>query len=853
MKYSGDRLNEISFPLGGIGTGCIGLAGNGRLIDWEIFNRPNKGSINGYSHIAVKSAKKDGSSCTKVLNGDICKDLIGQYGKNYGFGPSSETMCGFSHFRECSFEGEFPIAKIDFADRDFPAKVALTAFNPFIPLDSENSSIPAAFFEVEIANTSNEAIDFSVAFSLASPYKYSVNTIEKSDKYAMLKITNSEVCKDNVAYGDLTLACADKDAFIQQYWYRSGWQDNITTFWREFSSAQGLSERSYSPERVELEKRDVGSVVSSFELGANEVKRVRFVLSWNVPNCFKYWDAKYQETPSDELAKSLSWKNYYATVYEDSTASALYSLDNYEDLYQRTLKFKNALHSSTLDSAVTDAAASTLSVLKSPTVLRLEDGSFYGWEGVNEKRGSCEGTCQHVWNYAYALCFLFPDLERSIRELEAKYSTDDNGKMVFRMSLPVGSPKNSFRACLDGQMGSVLKIYREWKICGDNEWLKGQWDTVKKIIEYAWSSENPDEWDRNKDGVLEGRQHHTLDMELFGPSSWLEGFYLAALRAGARMAEALGHDAEAKEYNALFEKGYEWSRDNLFNGEYFIQKIDLKDKSITDHFSSGENDNASKTYWNDETNEIKYQIADGCEIDQMCAQWHANLLGLGDIFDKAQVKIALKNLYKNNFKASMRSFNNPYRIFALNDEAGAVICEYPEGVYKQTIPIPYCEEAMHGFEYQLAGHLISEGFIEEGLSIVRGVRNRYDGKKRNPYNEMECGSNYARSMASFALLPIFSGFEFDMPNKTIGFSPLLDGDFKCLWSLEHGWGIFEKNASGASVRLEEGSLCIGRLKLGCTDSVSALRADGKDIAFKFENGVISFDETTVTDVLEIVY
>ena len=57
MKYTGDFTNEISFPLGGIGTGSIGLGGNGRLIDWEIFNRPSKGSINGYSHLAIKAVK----------------------------------------------------------------------------------------------------------------------------------------------------------------------------------------------------------------------------------------------------------------------------------------------------------------------------------------------------------------------------------------------------------------------------------------------------------------------------------------------------------------------------------------------------------------------------------------------------------------------------------------------------------------------------------------------------------------------------------------------------------------------------------------------------------------------------
>ena len=113
---------------------------------------------------------------------------------------------------------------------------------------------------------------------------------------------------------------------------------------------------------------------------------------------------------------------------------------------------------------VIDAASANLSVLKSPTVLRLEDGSFYGWEGVAETMGLCEGTCAHVWNYAYAMCFLFPDLERSIRENELKYSTDKNGRMQSRMTLPQGREPYTFKSCLDGQMGAIIKCYREWKI-----------------------------------------------------------------------------------------------------------------------------------------------------------------------------------------------------------------------------------------------------------------------------------------------------------------------------------------------------------------------------------------------------
>ena len=242
-----------------------------------------------------------------------------------------------------------------------------------------------------------------------------------------------------------------------------------------------------------------------------------------------------------------------------------------------------------------------------------------------------------------------------------QYSTYENGWMVFRLKLPLGSEKDTFRACLDGQMGSVIKCYREWKISGDDAWLKRNWGNITKVLAYAWSEENPDEWDRDKDGVLEGRQHHTLDMELFGPSSWLQSMYLAALEAAAEMAGYLGDSAKAGEYTELFRKGYRWTKENLFNGSYFVQKVDITDKGVLEHFK------CEDEYWNEEAGEIKYQIGEGSHIDQLLGQWHCIINGLGDVLDREQMEIALESMMKDHYKASMREFVNPWRVFSLND------------------------------------------------------------------------------------------------------------------------------------------------------------------------------------------
>ena len=128
-----------------------------------------------------------------------------------------------------------------------------------------------------------------------------------------------------------------------------------------------------------------------------------------------------------------------------------------------------------------EAVGSNIAVLKSPTVFRLTEGQFYGFEGCQCDAGSCEGSCTHVWNYAMALPFLFPSLERSMRELDYTYNQREDGGMPFRLQLPLGRERSSFRPCVDGQMGGVIKTYREWKISGDDGFIKKHYDGLKRI------------------------------------------------------------------------------------------------------------------------------------------------------------------------------------------------------------------------------------------------------------------------------------------------------------------------------------------------------------------------------------
>jgi non-lysosomal glucosylceramidase len=839
--YRRASTTQISFPVGGIGAGCIGIDGAGRLIDWEIFNRPAKATRNGFTHFALKAEARGRVLDARVLHGDVPYPYTGRGGgpSGFGFGVPRETLGGLPHFQNVEFHGSFPLAELRFSDPSFPGRVTLTAFNPFIPLNDRDSSLPAAFFTIGIRNDTARAIDYTAAFAIRNLSKAgTINRFRRLTGANMLHLTGTTDPGD-VRYGDFAAATDAADVHAQTYWYRGGWFDALGVYWRDFLRCGPLRARTYA----EPGHGDHGVLAARVRVPAGRTASVRFVFAWHVPTCEAYW--KPVADGGARPPAPRTWRSYYASLFSEATAVARYCLKHWDRLERETRLFRDTLFASTLPACALDAVSANLSTLKTPTCLRLEDGSFYGWEGCGGESGCCEGSCTHVWNYAYALPFLFPALERSMRELDYRYNLRPDGGMAFRLQLPLGSERSAFRPCADGQFGGVLKVYRDWKICGDTDWMRRLWPMVRRSIEFAWSPSNEDRWDPDRTGVLHGRQHHTLDMELFGPNAWLSGFYLAALKAGAEMADACGEPAVAADYRALFARGAAWVRRHLFNGRYFVQRVDLDDPDVLTPF--GQDSAIRSTYWSKEHGELKYQAGESCGIDQVLAQWHADLIGLGDVFDRRQTRRALASIHRHNFHASMRDVVNPCRLYCLDDEAGTTMFSWPGKTRKPAIPIPYAEETMHGFEYQAAAHLIMNGMVREGTAMVKAVRDRYDGRRRNPWNEIECGSNYARSMASYALLNAYSGFHFDLARGRIGFRPVrtANGRFRCFWSLGTAWGEIVLRPAAARLRVLGGTLALKSLGLDLAGTRHPLAVTlGKvRVACRREARSIVFEET----------
>jgi uncharacterized protein (DUF608 family) len=784
--FEGPALKEIAFPLGGIGTGTVSLGGRGDLRDWEIFNRPGKGVKLPFTFFALYFEEEGGRRGVRVLEGPLTPPFTERDGY-----PRTEVP-GLPRMEKARFFGEYPFARVEFEDGRVPLQVTMEAFNPMIPLNPEDSGIPAVLIRFRVKNLSSGRIRASVAGSVLNPIGFdgqgdldsitnekfgqNLNEIRKTAVLSGLAMSSKKVEPQSAAFGTMALSTPWKDITYISHWARGDWWDDLQIFWDDFSDdgrLKGSAEASPSPDG----RTDIGTLGLTVSLGPSEEVGLPFVLSWNIPNVLNYFDV----VPGQ---RGGLLRNHYAERFGDAWAAAEYLVQNLDRLEKDTRLFHDAFFASTLPPYVLDAVSSQASIIRTTTCFWLEGGRFFGFEGCNDRGGCCPLNCAHVWNYEQSLAFLYPSLERSMRETDFLNQVRPDGAMIFRTSLPLGSGVYwDFRPAADGQMGRIISLYRDWQISGDDAFLLKLWPQAKKALEYAWTS-----WDTDKDGLMEGEQHNTYDIEFYGPNSMLSGFYLGALLAGSRMAEAVGDKAAAGVYREAFEKGRKRYDELLWNGEYYIQKYD-------------------------QVMEKKYQYGEGCLSDQVLGQWLGMVSGLGRFLPEGRLKTTLGSIYRYNFLTDFRDFSNCQRTYALGDEKGLLLCSWPKGG-RPPLPFVYSDEVWTGIEYQVASHLMYEGLLEEGLSIVKAVRDRYDGRRRNPWDEVECGHHYARAMSSWGVLLALSGYSYSGPEMRMGFAPpLYAEDFRTFWSTGSGWGHYFQKADDDKHFKAEVSVLAGNVKL----------------------------------------
>jgi len=495
--------------------------------------------------------------------------------------------------------------------------------------------------------------------------------------------------------------------------------------------------------------------------------------------------------------------NYYATQYRDAWDVAEKVAAQLPKLEADTVQFLRAFCASDLPVTVKDAALATLTALRSQTTFRTADGFPFGWEGCHDHGGCCQGSCTHVWNYENAVGFLFGDFSRRMRRVEFEYATMANGLMCFRVGLPLSNAHQWPKAAADGQLGAIMRFYRDWKLSGDAAFLQSLWPKVRKALEFCWV---PGGWDADQDGVMEGCQHNTMDVEYYGPNPQMGIWYLGALRACEEMARHVGELEFAATCRGLFERGRAWIDANLFNGEYYEHQIWPPQPLIADGLRVGMGGSLT---------EPEFQLGAGCLVDQLVGQYMAHAIGLGYLIDADHARTTLRSIMKYNFKTNFFRHFNHMRSFVLNDESALVMATYPRG-NRPKVAFPYYTEVMTGFEYAAAVGMLYEGLTADGLKCIRAIRDRYDGHKRSPWDEAECGHHYARAMASWTAVLALTGFQYSAVTGTIEFAAATK-PVTWFWSTGNAWGTCRQQPRRGKIqvtfRVEQGTLRLRSVKL----------------------------------------
>ncbi len=923
--YSGRDLETIAMPIGGICTGQMYLAGDGRLMNWDIFN---KHIFTGYGRENYQLGR---TPLSPLAQGFAVQVQAGE--------ETVERTLDIDGFPAVRFCGEYPIGMVEYGDPSFPVEIRMQAYSPFIPLNEEDSALPTTILQFSLKNRSEQTVAVKLVGWLenavcrhSSQGMYGVrrNQVVKRDGMTMIlgtarSETPPESAREPIVladfegdtYGDWTV---EGDAFgerpasgtLDSQQEVSGFRGKglVNTYLGGDDDLQGkLTSPEFTIERgflsfligggkhegktcinlligketvrtavgknnerltwhnwdvrnlegktarieivdressawghinidqIELRDQPVGQIEGPLEEQADfgsmglalldNAADVLHTLSLpDRPPADGLFSAEglgadgQPERPFGQtlcgaigrqveldpgaeatLTFAVCWffpnrdergsrrGNYYARRFEDAADVAAYISEHFDRLSGQTLCWHDTWYDSTLPYWLLDRLFSTTSTLATSTCQWWGNGRFWAWEGV----GCCHGTCTHVWNYEHTMARLFPQLERSVREMqdynpEAGFD-EQTGMIRFR-----GEGWDKWAG--DGQAGSVLKAYREHLVSKNGEFLQRNWPRIKKSLQFLIDQ------DGDQNGLLEGSQHNTYDIDFFGPNTMVGSLYLASLRAGEAMAEGMGDQVFAEQCRRLYASGSRLSVEGLFNGEYFVQLVDLEKHP-------------------------KHQYGDGCLADQLFGQGWAHQVGLGYIYPKPQIEMTLEAIWKYCWAPDVGPQNDahlPERWFARPGEAGLFTCTWPKSPHLAA-GVRYKNEVWTGIEYQVAGNLAWEGMVTEALAICRGIHERYHPAKRNPWNEVECGDHYARGMASHGVFLGLCGFEYDGPNGHLGFAPRIDtDDFRAAFTAAEGWGTLSQQRTGdrqkQRIEVKWGSLVVRSLAFEVAENAS---------------------------------
>jgi uncharacterized protein (DUF608 family) len=814
--YTGDYLNRVAFPIGGLGAGMFCLEGTGAISHMSVHNRPEV--FNEPAMFAAICLKGIGQGA-KVLEGQVPQwKYFGRPGSGNGLAGST---LGLPRFTQTECTTRFPYSDIRLSDDELPLQVRITGWSPFIPADADHSGMPVGALEYRFTNSGSKQLEAVFSYNaknFLATEKQAVNTIEKIENGFVL--TQRGTADKPQWQGSFAIFSNEENTVVDHCWFRGGWWDPLTMAWNNIREGRV---QAVDP----VERNAAGaSLFIPFSLKPGASKTIRLMMAWYVPETDLHIGTPMPDEkkdcnpesgccagPSDlgvangKTNPSTNYKPWYSSRFANIGEVADYWKQHYDELNRQSALFRDSFYNSSLPPEVLEAVAANLTILKSPTVLRQYDGRLWSWEGCGDDGGCCHGSCTHVWNYAQAVPHLFPTLERTLRNTEFCENQNREGHQGFRANLPISPVKHDFHAAADGQLGGIMKVYREWRISGDSQWLGRIYPMVCRSLDYGIAT-----WDPRHKGVVEEPHHNTYDIEFWGPDGMCCSFYLGALTAIIEMGKHLKQDVS--KYETLYRKGKAYLETKLFNGEYFFQEIVFRglnapDPSTALSFGGDYSPEAREMLKKEGP---KYQYGAGCLSDGVLGAWIGSMCGLQPFIDQQKVKSHLLSVHRYNLKRNLVDHANPQRPdYALGHEGGLLLCTWPKGG-KLSLPFVYSDEVWTGIEYQVASHLVLTGNVQAGLELVRVCRDRYDGRIRNPFNEYECGHWYARAMSSYGLLQALTGARYDAVEKALYVDSRV-GDFRSFLSTATGFGTVSLKNGRPSLKVAYGNIPVEKWML----------------------------------------
>jgi len=805
----------VSMPVGGIGTGTIGFGGRGQLRDWELENRPAKGSLSNLSFLACWARGQGLPAQARVLEGTLFDYEV------QGAEGSPAPLAGLPRFEDCEYQASYPFARVVLSSPGSHVAATVEAFNPLCPGDPEISGLPIAVLTVTLVSLEDFPLECSVMLSFecwpghasraaGRPSRPSAAPRAEGRLHGYL-FSDDALEAGAEDLGTVAAAVLGDGAWEGSTWGPGKWNQGLLAMWRQFEATGRPGEGRWGLDQSELspthEPALAGTVGTSRLLPPRAAVDVTFVVSWHFPHRRAWiWGPR---GPGGASGPDVVG-NSYAVPFADAWAVVATQAEQLPELRAVTEKFVSAFWASDLPPVVKEAALFNLSTLRSQTFFRTADGDPMGWEGCLDHVGSCLGSCTHVWNYDMATPSLFGGLARRMRELEFLYATGDDGAMSFRVLLPLDRARERKQVAADGQFGCILKLYREWRLFGGTEWLQQLWPACRRTLEFAWTEGG---WDGDGDGLAEGPQHNTMDVEYFGPNPVVQSWYLAALKAAQQMAAAVG-DVEFSALCArLVASGSAATEEQLFNGSYYCQRV-----VAPGDFSRVPARLRDTSMGAEDARDPEFQIGDGCILDQLVGHAYAQLAGLGPVLRPDHVKAALASIHHLNYVADFGEWTNYMRTYAVRGERGHVVAAYPGGLPEH--PLPYWCEVWTGLEYVYAVALAQAGEPALAEDVVAAARERYSGRRRNPFDEAECGHHYARALASWGLVVALTGFGYNASEEVMSFA-CPDGASSWFWSNGTAWGTLEHGAvpdqggaAPAHLHVLGGEVSISRVRVG---------------------------------------